>query len=260
MDDVDQAPADPAEPFRLHGPRPDAVLLVHGFTSGPKSMRGWADHLAARGYTVSVPLLPGHGTRWQDLARTPHTAWSRAVAGEFDVLQRNHRFVFVCGLSMGGALALQLAAGRSVAGLALVNPGLTFGDRTAHLAPVLKYALASVPAIANDIALPGQDEGAYPRTPVAAVHQLGLLFRAARSGLGRVSAPVAVFRSAVDHVVPDSSIAVLRAGLPRPPRVDVLASSYHVATLDYDAEAAFARTAAFFDGLAGAPRPAGAPA
>src|SRR5690606_34792468 len=58
-----------AEPFR-HERGETAVLLCHGFTGSPQSLRPWAEHLAGRGLTVSLPLLPGHGTRWEDLRVT----------------------------------------------------------------------------------------------------------------------------------------------------------------------------------------------
>jgi carboxylesterase len=251
-----QPPADAGAPFRVAGGNSDAVLLIHGFTSGPRSLRPWADALLEAGYTVSLPLLPGHGTTWQDLARTRHEQWERAVEEEFDVLQRAHRRVFVAGLSMGGALALHLGIHRAPAGIAVTNPGLSFVDRNARFARFLKYVLASVPAIANDIAMPGQDEGAYARTPVAAVHQLALLFRNTSRLLPRVTAPVLVFRSRTDRVVSDASIDALRAGITGTTaagtaqlRVDYLERSYHVATLDYDADAIFAGSLAFFESI-----------
>ena len=50
-----------AEPY-AHDGGDVGVVVVHGYTSTPQSMRGWAEHLAAAGYTVRLPRLPGHGT------------------------------------------------------------------------------------------------------------------------------------------------------------------------------------------------------
>lgn len=252
------APSGAADGFRVRGSNGDAVLLIHGFTSGPRSMRPWADALLASGYTVSLPVLPGHGTRWEDLAVTGREAWTRAVEDEYDTLANTHRKVFVAGLSMGGTLALHLGIRRSPAGIVLVNPALSMVDRTAVLARVLRRFVASVPAIANDIARPGQDEGAYPRTPVAAVHELRRLIASTRRRLDTVHAPVLAYRSLVDHVVSESGIDTLRrelvgmdpAGVPRL-QLRFLERSRHVATLDYDAEAIFAGSLAFFDQLGG---------
>jgi len=64
-----------AEPFAHDGSSDIGVLLCHGFTGTPQSLRPWGDHLAAEGFTVRCPLLPGHGTRWQDLNRTGWHDW-----------------------------------------------------------------------------------------------------------------------------------------------------------------------------------------
>ncbi|MDN6179357.1 MAG: esterase, partial [Micrococcaceae bacterium] len=155
-------------------------------------------------------------------------------------------------------LALHLGIERRPAGLALVNPALSMVDRTAALAGILKRFVPSVPAIANDIARPGQDEGAYPRTPVAAVHELRRLIRTTRKNLEAIQAPVFVFRSVVDHVVSEPGLDLLRrelvgmhpSGVPRL-QLRYLERSLHVATLDYDAAAIFEGSLAFFDALGG---------
>ena len=85
------------------------MLLCHGFTGAPGSMRPWADHLVAEGYTVRLPLLPGHGTRWQDANRTTFDDWLGAVTAALQELTRPCRAVVVVGLSMGGTLTLRLA-------------------------------------------------------------------------------------------------------------------------------------------------------
>ena len=57
------------QPF-AHDGGPVGVVLSHGFTGTPASMRPWAEHLAAAGYSVRLPLLPGHGGTWQETNRT----------------------------------------------------------------------------------------------------------------------------------------------------------------------------------------------
>jgi len=70
-----------AEPFFSQGdtdsPRGRiGVLLSHGFTGSPASMKPWADYLVAQGYAVSVPRLPGHGTTWREMNTTTWADWS----------------------------------------------------------------------------------------------------------------------------------------------------------------------------------------
>ena len=112
-----------AEPYRHEGGEV-GVLLCHGFTGSPQSLRPWAEYLAERGLTVSLPLLPGHGTRWQDMQLTGWQDWYAEVDRELRALLERCAQVFVFGLSMGGALALRLAAkhGDAVSGVVVVNP------------------------------------------------------------------------------------------------------------------------------------------
>ncbi|MBG0740509.1 alpha/beta fold hydrolase [Paeniglutamicibacter antarcticus] len=231
-----------------HGPMARVgVALSHGFTGSPVSIQGWAEYLAAQGFAVSLPLLSGHGTSWQELARTPWIRWYQDFERAYLELTERCDVVFTAGLSMGGALALRVAEHHGVAGVAVVNPGLTFSDKRARYSRFLKYVLKSVPAIGDDIKLAGVSEGAYQRTPVAAVQQLAGLFKDTVAGLDRVKAPTIVFRSAVDRVVPESSMEVLAHGIGSTDfEVVRLENSYHVATMDNDAALIFERSAAFF--------------
>ncbi|HJV98339.1 MAG TPA: alpha/beta fold hydrolase [Arthrobacter sp.] len=243
--------------FRGDGPR-IGVVLSHGFTASPHGLRAWAEALAAAGFAVRMPLLPGHGTTWQELARTRWTQWHGALDDAYLELDAECDYVFAAGLSMGGALALRIAATRPVAGVILVNPGLVIDDPRAPIAGILKLFLKSTPAIANDILKPGMDEGAYLRTPVAAAHELNKMFKDTIRLLPRVTAPVRVFRSSVDHVVSDSSIAALRRGLTNAPlQLTRLENSYHVATLDNDAEQIFEGSVEFIRSVIAASGPAG---
>ncbi|WP_125611358.1 alpha/beta hydrolase [Specibacter cremeus] len=223
------------------------VAISHGFTSTPASMRAWAEHLAGLGYAVNLPLLAGHGTHWTDMARSTWQQWYRDAENAYLELAGSCDAVFVAGLSMGGTLALRVAEHHPVAGVALVNPALTFADPRARFAPVLKHLVRSMPAIADDIKAPGVSEGAYDRTPVASVHELAKLFKDTVAGLPRVTAPTIVFRSTVDAVVPESSLDVLTAAIgARDLSVVALSNSYHVATMDNDAPMIFERSVDFF--------------
>lgn len=236
---------DGAEPFSGGSGR-QGVLLVHGFTGSPRSLRPWAEDLAARGYRVELPLLPGHGTRWEEMETTDWTDWYGAVEAAFDALVAETDSVAVCALSMGGSLALELAAHRPVAALVLVNPSVGTKDPRFLVLPVLARVLRSIPAIGNDIAKPGVEEGAYARTPLKGVVSLTKLWRTVRSHLAAVTAPTLIFRSRTDHVVDPSSAALIIRDLGSHEVQEVmLEKSYHVATLDYDAPVIFAGCAEF---------------
>lgn len=236
-----------AEPFAFPGgDGPDGrtgVLLVHGFTGTPMSMRPWGEHLAAEGFAVRCPLLPGHGTRWQDCNASTHEQWTSTVADAFDELAAECDRVFVAGLSMGGTLATRLAEVRpdDVAGLLLVNPALLTQRVDAKLLPLLARITPSWAPIASDIKKPGVVELAYPKLPTRAMMQLRALWALTRADLGRVTAPVIVFHSVEDHVVEPVNSTILLAGVGSSDTTEVLLEdSYHVATLDNDAPTIFA--------------------
>jgi carboxylesterase len=238
-----------ADPDRTGG-RAVGVLLVHGFSGSPASMRPWAEHLAARGYAVEVPQLPGHGTRWQDLNQVTWEQWYDTASAALDRLLASCEAVVVGGLSMGGSVVLRLAEERpdDVAGVVLVNPFVSSTRKELLALPVLQRAVPSLKGVVNDIKKPGQDEIGYPRLPLKGLYQVTRMWKAVVPDLPKVTQPLVYFQSAVDHVIDRSSAeTVLSAVSSRDTTHRVLADSYHVATLDHDAEAIFTESAEFVD-------------
>ena len=256
-----------AEPFHAEGDLDGAgrvgVLLSHGFTGTPQSMRPWAEHLAAAGLTVSLPRLPGHGTRWQDMNKTRWQDWYGEVEREFDALRAKCEQVFVMGLSMGGTLVLRLAEehGDDVAGVVVVNASVaTKRLDIKYAVPIVSRVLPSLPGIGSDIKKPGVTELAYDRTPLRAVHSLSQLWKLVVRDLHKLQQPLLVFRSREDHVVEPISGEVLLRGCATNAAVEerILENSYHVATLDNDAPRIFAESLEFVRAHAPAARTAGA--
>lgn len=243
-----------AEPYYADAvPSPDrglrvGVLLLHGFTGCPAALRPWGRHLAEQGFAVAVPRLPGHGTTWRELDRTTWSDWHAEAERSLEKLLANTDSVVVGGLSMGGGLALRLAAdrGREVAGVVLVNAAVATARRDVLALPLVKHLVPSFPSIADDIKKPGVVEHGYPRTPLKAAHSMMRGWKALHDDLPDVSQPMLVFRSAVDHVVDPSSAALVRATVSsRDVTERVLENSYHVATLDNDAPTIFAESVRF---------------
>lgn len=236
-----------AEPF-AHDGSDVGVLLIHGFSGNPHSLRPWGEHLAEAGYTVRVPRLPGHGTTWQEMNRTRWEDWYGEVVRAFDKLAANCDQVVAGGLSMGAALALQLAEEKQteVAGLLLVNPGLSSYSKLVPFRHVFKNVVPTTPGIKNDIKRPGQDELAYDRVPSKAAASMIDAWKHVIADLPKVTQPLLMFRSAEDHVVPPSSSQIILSKVSSRDLAErVLENSYHVATLDNDAPLIFEESVTF---------------
>jgi carboxylesterase len=236
-----------AEPFSYRGGAA-GVLVLHGFTGNPQSMRPVAEALATEGFTVELPLLPGHGTAIEDMLPTRWRDYRGAAEGAYTELAGRCDEVALVALSMGGTLACWLAEHHpEVRGMVLVNP---FVDPPAEsfrdvLRGVLDAGTEVAPGVGSDIAKEGMVELAYAGTPVAAALSLFEGIDGVAADLGLVTCPVLLLSSRHDHVVPSSSGDVLETGVSGPVERVWLERSYHVATLDHDADVIVARTLEF---------------
>ncbi len=246
-----------AEPFAADGEGPagrTGVVVSHGFTGTPQSMRAWAEHLAAQGYSVRLPRLPGHGTTWQEMNSTAWTDWYAEIRGSYDELADRCDTVFACGLSLGGTLVTRLAQdladeqASKLAGVVLVNPAYATMRKDAALARYVAWAVRSRPGIGSDIKKPGMSELSYDRTPLRAFVSMQRLWKLVLADLPKITTPILMFRSAEDHVVDELSSRLLHAGATSTTVREVtLANSYHVATVDHDAELIFSGSVNFIE-------------
>jgi carboxylesterase len=220
-----------------------AVVVSHGFTGNPTATRSLGQALAAKGFAVDVVRLPGHGTHWRDMQGTRYADWRGEVAGAVDARHAAGKRVVVVGLSLGGTIALDLAATKpEVSAICAINP--TILDRQGllpKLAPLLETVIPVVTAgmaglVKGDIAK-GGDERAYSWVPTKAANSVLRELPRIRAGLPRITAPVLVAYSPQDHSVPPENSTVLLRMLSESQAKAtglVLERSYHVATMDYD--------------------------
>lgn len=241
-----------AEPFTAEGDSL-GVLVLHGFGGSPVSVKPWARHLAAAGHTVAAPCLPGHGTRWQDLNDTTWQDWAGEAQRSLDWLLTRAETVVVMGLANGATIGLRLAElrGPAIAGLVAVNPMVHSERRERHALPYLYRLVPGLPGITPDIKKKGVDDGGYDWLPLRAAHSMTQLWAVVRSDIHKVTQPLLVLRSADDHVAEPSNSAWLLANVPGSDVQEiVLEDSFHIATLDHDAERIFALSLEFAERLA----------
>jgi carboxylesterase len=231
------------------------VLLVHGFTGSPFEMRYLGEGLSARGHVVYCPRLAGHCAPADVLCRTRFADWLGSVEEAFDRLRARvgpAGRVYVCGLSLGGLLTLDLAARRGpaqLAGIGVLAAPLWFPRATETIIAVTKWLGSSgnfsVPKLAgSDVADAEMQrrnnlaQGAVG-LPIRAVLELHGYMAHVRARLGEVHVPALVAHSTEDHTAPYACMAeivgALRAHNP-PGSVEALtlARSYHVLTIDHE--------------------------
>ncbi len=236
-----------AEPASFDG-GPHGALVLHGFTGNPASMRPLAEALAAAGFAVDLPLLPGHGTSVDDMQTTTWADWSAAADAAYTALAaRVTGRIVVVGLSMGGALTCHVAAAHpEIAGIVAINAVVT---EPAGIRDLLELMLAGgdtvMDAIGSDIADPDADEQAYEKTPLRPLLSLIEAAGPMAASLGQITAPALIITSRQDHTVEPTNSDVLADALSGPVERLWLDRSYHVATLDYDKAEVEAATVAF---------------
>jgi len=228
------------------------VLLVHGFTGSPPSMRPWGEFLHSKGYTVRVPLLPGHGSTPEDLNDVKWQEWPDKVTKELRELQKSCDTIFLIGLSMGGGTVLNVAESTNdvIKGIILVNPWIHLPGITVEISFLASRFKKMRSSVGGDIKRPGISEFGYDATPMRGVYQALKMLRFTRKNLGAITVPVQLFHSVEDHTLPVSNTEIILAeiGSKDKTRIEQV-NSYHVATLDYDQELIFQNSLTFIEGL-----------
>lgn len=225
------------------------VVLLHGFTGNPSSMRGVADTMATAGFDVELPRLPGHGTTVDDMLATTWADWAaeteRAIA---EIGERTDQIVVV-GQSMGGTLALAAALGHpELAGLVCINPVTRPRDpmEMTMIDEFIDDGMEVAPGEGSDIADPDSADVAYDGTPLRPIRSLvidGIVPITGR--FGELTMPLRLLTSRHDHVVDPADSEHLVNTYVGPVEHSWLERSYHVATLDYDRDVVLREAVAF---------------
>lgn len=232
---TEAAPLPDAEPFRFPG-GPDGILMVHGFSGSPASLRPMGEWFAAQGLSITGVRLPGHGTSVEDFRLYPWPSWFAAVSDALAELRGSCTRVVILAQSFGAALAVHAAVEHpdDVQALVLLSPYLY--DWRLAAVPVARFFVREKKGIGDDISKPGVTEVAYDRLPIEAIVTMSRFQKVARRELGQVRAPTLVFGPGEDHAIPRSNPQRVLEALGSP-RKELVAcpNSYHVISLDHDA-------------------------
>lgn len=236
---TEQHPVIPgAESWSVEGTNGCGALVLHGFTGNPSSMRDLAEAFAEAGFSVELPRLPGHGTDVSDMVDTRFSDWFAAADAAYKALAAKVDKVVVAGLSMGGTLTAALAIEHpAIAGIVLINAAVEpMAPEVRDLLRQMGEAGPLLPAIGGDIAKPDVSESAYPETPIAALLSLAEAGDALAPRISEIAMPVCLMNSPQDHVVAPTAVDYFMERVTAPVERVILEKSFHVATLDYDAE------------------------
>ena len=215
------------------------VLMLHGFTGSPASIKPWALALHERGLSISVPRLPGHGTHWSDLNKVSWQDWYETIEKEFLELKKKCDQVFVAGFSVGGALALRLSQirGSEISGTILLNASIYDERARFRFVGALSTFLPSIAGGDGDVAKPGNPKHGYDRIPLKGLNQVRKLWEVVERDLYLVDLPLMVAYSLNDHVVhPVCSETIIDNVYSADIREVVFEKSFHNVALDHDAD------------------------
>jgi carboxylesterase len=236
------------------GPR--GVLVLHGFGDTPQTVRYLAEFLHGAGLGVRAPLLPGHGRKLADFARSGGAEWLAEARDALARLRAEHEEVAIVGVSMGGALATLLAADDSeLPALVLLAPYLSMPRRLRVLAATGVLWGWCVPYVGGRGTRSIQDEReralslAYGATTPRLVAELGAVARRAFAAAPRITAPTLMVQSREDHrIPPEAAERVFAAIGAREKVLDWIDGCGHIITVDRGRERVFARVRQWLEG------------
>ncbi|MEW5914846.1 MAG: alpha/beta fold hydrolase [Gemmatimonadota bacterium] len=228
-----------AEPI-VAGEFPRAALLLHGFGDTPQSLAYLAQRLLDAGWSVSAPLLAGHGRTLQAFHASRATDWLRSARDAFDALAARHQTVVVCGQSMGAALAIDVAATRNVSALALLAPyvamplGVRLGAALWPLSQLVKPVLETLElGSIHDPEARAKSLGCGYTTP-RLLAELGSVVRRATQQLRELRVATLIVHSREDNRVAAAHVQRAADSIVHPVKaLHWMSGCGHVLTADY---------------------------
>lgn len=239
-----------AETFLLEGNNGKAVLLLHGYTGTTAEMRPLGDYLHGLGYTVLCPRLPGHGTSVEDLKETVASQWVAAAKLGYAILAKKYTQIYVAGLSMGGLLAMVIAATEKVEKAAFLATPIFLQDKRAPFLPILRYFIHYLPKHKRSYHEMDKYCQAYDRMPTKPLTSLFALIKTCKKELvTQITVPCLVLQSKIEHTVDPKSAQYIydHLGTSADKKELVwLEKSGHILTLDCEHQEVFQKIVAFF--------------
>ena len=226
-------------------------LLIHGYTASPVEIALVGKYLNDLGYTISGPLLPGHGTNIEDLHTCTCDDWIDFVDQAYRELSQRCEKVIVGGMSLGGLLTLQLGAKfKDIAGLVAYAPAFELRNRFAPFAPYLKYLTKTISWRKGNIRKSIVDDRwcGYGIDSLPAISQLLEMQDRVRHLLKDIRQPILIFQGKLDQTVdPSGAQRIYDSVSSEDKNLIWLEHSSHIVTLDIEWEIVAKKTADFIE-------------
>ncbi len=217
----------------------EAILLLHGLTANPYSVKEMAEFLADQGYTVYAPVIKGHGTSVFDLEKTNYIEWRKSAQSAYIKLAKDYDKIYVIGTSLGGLLALDIAANHKVQGLVVVNTPIELNSALTDLIPLIylvsPYSIRALftleeLSVAVELKL-------YDTLPLKSAAQLMSYLNFVKTQLKKINSPILVVQATKDDLVkPESAIYILNNVNSKNKDLLWLRNSTHINLVKYDRE------------------------
>lgn len=244
------------DPIFKKGKADAAVLLLHGFTGTPDCMRPLANHLHYLGFTVSVPLLAGHGTTRENLEKSTWEDWYETAQRTYTELQEKHSHIFIAGLSLGALLTLKLAEDhpQAVDAIACLSTPLHLKSWVHWLLPLIVHTpLGQVYRYQRKMDIDIKDPLAKKNfwnigdMPISCIYSITQLQKVVQQKLTRITAPTLLMHSRYDSTAPYDSMGIISNKIAsRITETVTLENSFHQITLDYERSLVSQKVGQFF--------------
>lgn len=218
--------------FFLKGNSNIGILLLHGWTSPPDELRPLADYLNSFGYTVSAPLLRGHGTKPEDLAGVKWQDWLADTREALEDLKKQTSRIFVGGISMGGNLAMLLSKDEAVSGIIAMGASVKYRFHNLAKASIFFIGLIKTyrkkyypPRVRKYI----KGRKIYAYYPIENAKEIFRLAKHTREFLPEIEKPILIMQSTADHMVSKKSPQMIFDGVKsKMKEIFWIKNAYHV--------------------------------
>jgi carboxylesterase len=192
------------------------ILLLHGWSSPPDEFLSLAKYLNSFGYTVSAPLLRGHGTKPEDLLGVTWQDWLKDSQKALAELKKQNLRIFVGGISMGGNLAMLLSQDESIAGIITMGASVRF--RFQILVKISLFFMGLTKTYRRKYYPPWVrkrmgNRNVYSYYPIESAKEVIRLAEYTKKNLERIEKPILIMQSTSDHLVSRKSPRTIYRGV-----------------------------------------------